>query len=473
MEVESRLVLNPQLSIFRQNGGIYAFHPITRTCISMNEAMLAMLQQPEGSVRESQTCDQMRKLGILVEPRPDGQAKPHPVPAVKPPAHQLAIFVTSKCNLRCAYCYANGGDAGKTISREIWLAAMNHFFSALAADAQSKHSPKSVSLSIHGGGEATLEFDLLREIVAEFNARAHFAGLRTAIRIGSNGTYGEAVRQWILANSIHVNISLDGPRSVQDRLRPFRSGLPSYDAVVRNLTVLVRAGRQVWVRSTVTAGTLDSMMETVELASQLGIAMVHFEPVSLTGRCDSAGVVQPDADQFSDRFLQCFQRGLALDVGVRYSGMRCFDPCHQKFCAACGDNFCVTLDGNITTCYEVLDACDPAADSFFIGKVDPIRRSVDVNHDRVAQLEHRVAENMEACKDCFLRYQCAGDCPLKSFLHSNHDLYSPDPYRCQIARRVNQQLIAWLADGVIQTRDAKNSTVFSINNLNQERNIPS
>jgi uncharacterized protein len=473
MELESRLILNPQVSLFRQNGGVYAFHPLTRTCISMNEAMLAWLQQPDAvGVRESPADEQLRKLGILIEPRAS-QVQPRPAPAVKAPAHQLAIFVTSKCNLRCAYCYANGGDSGKTISREIWLAAMDYFFSSLAAGAQSRQAPKTVSLSIHGGGEATVEFDLLREIVGEFNTRARSAGLRTAVRMGSNGTYSDEVQKWILKNNIHVNISLDGPREVQDRLRPFRSGQPSYDAVVRNLKALVRAGRKVWVRSTVTAGSLDSMLETVELASQLGIAMVHFEPVSLTGRCDSAGVIQPPADEFAGRFLQCFQRGLALDVGVRYSGMRCFDPYHRKFCAACGDNFCVTRDGNITTCYEVLDSCDPAADSFFIGKVDPIHGTVELNHDRIARLDRRVAQNMEACKDCFLRYQCAGDCPLKSYLHSNRDLYSPDPYRCQIARRVNQQLIAWLADGVIQTRDAKNSTVVSFKIPNQERKIAS
>ena len=69
---------------------------------------------------------------------------------------------------------------------------------------------------------------------------------------------------------------------------------------------------------------------------------------------------------------------------------------------------------------------------------------------------------MESCIDCFLKNHCAGDCPVKSFRHSNRDLYSPDPYRCQIAEKVNKQLIAWLADGVIEPRDVEHTRIVCL-----------
>jgi uncharacterized protein len=255
---------------------------------------------------------------------------------------------------------------------------------------------------------------------------------------------------------------LDGPRDIQNFLRPFRSGRPSYDVVIRNLQSLVKAGRRVSVRATVTNETLEAMEETVELAKQLGLATVHFEPVSLTGRCATTALARPDAEQFAEKFLQCFLLGLKYDVNVKYSGLRCFEHFHQRFCAACGHNFCVTPDGNVTTCYEVLDSKDPAASEFFIGRVDPVQGRVMLDQVRIEQLKLRVAEKMEACKGCFLRYHCAGDCPVKSFRYSNRDLYSPDPYRCQIADQVNKQLIAWLADGVIEPRDVEQTSVISL-----------
>jgi uncharacterized protein len=260
-----------------------------------------------------------------------------------------------------------------------------------------------------------------------------------------------------------VNISLDGPREIQNHLRPFRSGQGSYDVVVRNLQALVKASRRVSVRATVTNESLKTMLETIELAKQLSIATVHFEPVSLTGRCVTTDLARPDAEQFAKQFLQCFLLGLKYDVVVKYSSLRCFEHYHQRYCAACGHNFCVTPDGTVTTCYEVLDSKDPAASEFFIGKIDPVQGQVILDQARIEQLKLRVAENMEACKGCFLRYHCAGDCPVRSFRYSKRDLYSPDPYRCQISDRINKQLIVWLADGMIEPRDVKQTSVISLN----------
>lgn len=225
----------------------------------MNEAMLAFITKLDnsGSVNELSNKDckslidvvkQLGRLGILMEPETADPSNKQAVPDGAGSMTHLAIFVTTKCNLRCAYCYARGGDTEKTISRDIWRPTIDHFFSTLSADAdQGRANRKSVNLSIHGGGEATVEFATLKEIVAEFRGRAHAAGLESSVGMGTNGTYSDSVSQWIIKNNISVNISLDGPRNIQNLLRPFRSGQPSYDVVIRNLQSLVNAGRCVSV----------------------------------------------------------------------------------------------------------------------------------------------------------------------------------------------------------------------------------
>jgi len=441
----------------------------------MNETMLKFIMKPiDADLRAGLSKDdaealadilgQLRRLGILIEPDDVKEHKRMAVVDGSSSMTHLAIFVTTKCNLACTYCYARGGESEQSMSRDTWLLAMDYFFANLeAAVNQRKDKRKNLNLAIHGGGEPTVEFDLLRSIVADFSDRACAMGLQPSVGMGTNGTYGDAVHQWIIDKRINVNISLDGPREVQNHQRPFRSGQPSYGLVERNIRRLVQAGRRVSIRATVTDEALQSMAETVVLAKRIGAAAVHFEPVSLTGRCTTSGVAKPDAEKFADVFLKCFLRGLELDIDVRYSGMRCFEQYHQRFCSACGQNFCVTPDGNITACYEVLHPDDPAASEFFIGRIDPIRGLVTLDQERIQQLKQRTGPNVEACKDCFLRYHCAGDCPVKSFRYSNRDLYSPDPYRCQIADRVNKQLIAWLADGVIEPRDVGQTQVSSLN----------
>lgn len=464
-----RLTLDERVSVFKHNGGIYLFDPATHTCASMNESMSALVTNPHGisscdelveenSNSVGDVIKQLHRLGILIE---EGKTcRPDSMPKTLGLMTHLTIFVTTRCNLRCAYCYARGGDTQKTIGKETWRIAMDYFFAALDSElAKRDVGLKNVTLTIHGGGEPTLEFDILKEIVAEFCDRARALGLRPNVGMGTNGTYGDAVHQWIVDNNITVNISLDGPRDIQNHLRPFRSGQPSYDVVEHNLKRLVETGRPVSVRATITEQAVETMEETVELAKRLGLAAVNFQPVTLTGRGTNGTVSRPDAELFTEKFLKCFLLGLRYDINVKYSGMRCFEPYHHRFCSACGQNFCVTPDGNITTCYEVLGEEDPASSIFFIGKINSDAGQVELNQLRIDELKQRVTVNMEACKDCFLRYQCAGDCPIKSFRYSNRDLYSPDPYRCRIADKLNKQLIAWLADGVIEPRGFKHARV--------------
>ncbi len=478
MAPASRLALNPLATLFRHNGGLYLFDPASRTCASMNEAMLAFLTQPDGAgfptglsgddrAALMDVARHLRERGVLVEVKDGGNGTSRE-PQDAPSMTRLVIFLTSKCNLQCAYCYARGGDSGKTIRKDVWQIAMDHFFSTLAwGEAWRFARRHGVNLTIHGGGEPTVEFATLKEIVAEFRERARGAGLRTTVTLGTNGTYAEAVHQWIVENDIQVTFSLDGPRDIHNLQRPFRSGAPSYDLVVRNLAALVKAGRYVSIRATITREALATMEETVELARQLGLAAVRFEPVTLTGRGSSGTVSRPDVEQFTEKFLKCFLLGLRYDINVGYSGIHCFERCRQRFCSACGHNFGVTPDGDISTCYEVLDATDPAASMFFIGRVDVAERRVVLDEQRIEALKRRVASNMKACEGCLLRYQCAGDCPIKSFRYSTRDLYHPDPYRCEIANRINKTLIAWVADGVIEPRHAEQTTVFSVNQAPQ------
>jgi uncharacterized protein len=470
MASESRLMLNPEVSVFGHREGVYLFDPATRTYASMNEAMLQFITRPDDSLDElsdeerlglTHLTKHLHRLGILIEPGAVNTTKTSALPDAPGATTTLGIFVTTKCNLRCAYCYAEGGDTKRTISRDTWLLAMNNFFSNLRSSAaEGKAGGKYVRLELHGGGEVTVEFAILKDIVAEFYARAHGAGMKASAGVSTNGTYKDSVHRWIVENSIGVSISLDGPRDVHNFLRPFRGGRPSYDVVVRNIQRLIQSGRYVPVRATVTNETLGSMEETIEVAKQLNIPEVHFEPVALTGRAIN-GVTRPDAEQFVETFLKCFLLGLKYDVGVRYSGMRCFENPQGRFCGACGPNFGVTPDGNISSCYEVLGPTDPAASTFFIGKVDPIQRGVVWNEARIDKLQRRVAANIGACNDCFLRNHCAGDCPIRGFRYSNGNLYARDLYRCQITQGVNKQLIAWLADGAIEARDVAQANVYS------------
>ena len=70
----------------------------------------------------------------------------------------ISFFLTTKCNLRCIYCYNSKERASiqeKSLPLEIAKAGIDDFF----------HSNHSRHLRFYGPGEPTQEFDLMCQIV--------------------------------------------------------------------------------------------------------------------------------------------------------------------------------------------------------------------------------------------------------------------------------------------------------------------
>jgi uncharacterized protein len=332
---------------------------------------------------------------------------------------------------------------------------MKHFFKSLPSKAGPVH------LSIHGGGEPTLNFPLLQAICDEFTRRCTHVGLDGKISITSNGTYGKDVRDWCIENSVGISFSLDGPPEIQNYQRPFRSGEGSFDMIMENIEFVIKSGHRVGIRSTVTSLSIDTMKDTLEMAREANISAVHFEPLFETKRSVRNGLTPPAHDEFSNNFLACFLKGLEYDIEVSYSGLRCVDHAQLRFCSACGYNFGVTVDGDITSCYEVLESTDPASSLFFIGKVNTAKSRIDLDHDKIEYLRTRITPNLMKCEDCFLRFNCAGDCLIKAYRGSGGDLFGKNESRCWLAQRINRQIICWIADGFIEPRDDRKTTLFS------------
>ena len=442
----------------------------------MNEYMYNIFERIEGG----ETYEQLKKsepnftetilpslfqLEILFSPDKEIPEKRYDIRPDTPSPKRLTVFPTTGCNLKCIYCYANGGDDTKKLDKHIYEITLECYFKMFVEELHNVGSDKRqpAHLSIHGGGEPTFDFPLLRYIIERFTAKAKTLSIPSKISMVSNGTYNQNVNDWILASGIGVSFSLDGPPEIHNLQRPFSTGKPSFHKIAGNIKRLIDVGRAISIRSTTTADALPFMQDTIELAKEMGISAVHFEPVSITGRCKTSNVMAPCKDEFSKRFLECFLLGLKYDIEVSYSGMRCFDHYHNRFCSACGENICLTPDGDITTCYEVLDKTDSASEIFFIGKVDRLTKEISFNNKKIRFLKSRITENIKYCSSCFLRYNCAGDCLAKTYRSSAGNIFKPDPYRCAIAENVNKELIAWLADGVIEPRDEEKYGIISYN----------
>ena len=197
-------------------------------------------------------------------------------PLSEPPLRALSLAIAQKCNLGCAYCYAQQGDFG-VAPRNMTLEVANRAVDLLLADA-----PAGTKLNLAFlGGEPLVNRGVLRSATQRAAALARDAGVTLTFSITTNGTLltpEDAV--FFEAFGFAVTVSLDGPRQAHDALRPYKSGGGSFDRVMKNLEPFLTTQRrmQVSARVTVTPANL-SLRQTLDQFLAVGFHSVGFSPL--------------------------------------------------------------------------------------------------------------------------------------------------------------------------------------------------
>jgi uncharacterized protein len=378
---------------------------------------------------EKEIIDELTREGLL-----GGSA---PRPPVSPEKcgfmpYEVTLFLTNRCNLRCIYCYADSGNGG---ARELsWDAAK------AAIDLVVKNAGlcgrDTFVLGFHGGGEPTLAWDLMRRCVEYAEEQASIHGIAAKIHSASNGLLTVAQREYVAAHFTGLNVSLDGPRDIQDRNRPRADGSGSFDSVMETLRCFEERKFPYSIRATATARGVPRLEEICAffLEELPGLGHLHVEPVWYCGRCRTSGERPPDPRLFAAAFLRAMEEARKRGKRIVYSGAR-LEMLTNKFCAAPGDGFSVMPDGCVSSCFEVCDPEDPRARVFHYGRFDPAAGSFVFDKNRIENLRRLSVENIPFCRDCFCRWHCAGDCVAKAMKGEGPDGHQGSD-RCVINREI-------------------------------------
>jgi len=443
----------PSTNIFvlPNNGRYLVYAPLRGLVFEANAEAVAQLREccETGDLR-ALDADLAQALGgvdwILAE---DNLV---PLPDERPFAPgRVTLFLTNRCNLRCTYCYAEAGDRpARTMEETLWRAALDFAW----GNARQRGGPLYVGF--HGGGEPTVAWDALVGAVeyAEHLTRDYAPGVRLAL--STNGLLSEAKIDFLAQHFPGLMLSLDGPRDIQDRQRPKPNGQGSFDEVMASVSRFWERGLPFSIRATITAYSVRRMTEMVDFfVEETGCRSLHFEPVFSCGRCTGSNDERPSYDLFAEEFIRAFRHGIERQAAVRYSAARLLGR-KLSFCGLPQDNFNVTPDGLVTSCFEVCDASHPLATQFVYGRFDRDTGTFRIDQERLRQLRALVVPNKPYCDHCFCRWQCAGDCPVR-IEGTQVDFQSPSP-RCEMNQRITQALLVRLVEGIPWLEPAETSS---------------
>jgi len=426
MELTRELFVIPQ-----QDDQFVLYAPLEGSVLQVNSGTIDLLRRiKSGEIPETNlSIERLRELNILKDN--EGQVETSQKENQSYAPTETTLVPTFDCNLRCIYCYARAGeDIGKPMSFEIAKAAIDLITkNAKTSDLQN------TSLGFHGGGEPFLEenFKLIQRIVDYYQQITLKEGLKPRVSGVTNGVLGRNQLEWLVSNFDGLGISIDGPEDIQNSQRPSANGKPSYPAVKGTIDYLESQGFPYGIRSTITAGSVESLPEIVQFFSSISSCETfHLEPLFECGRCRTTKSKSPDPEKFFEYFLKAQEVEESLNVKIVGSGARS-DQVTTTFCSATKSNFFVTPEGDVTTCFEACRKSDSGSKVFFIGSYD--QGKFEFNQGAIQNLRGRTVDNLPHCSDCFAKYSCAGDCLAKTYQESGDAFDTSNNGRCYTNRK--------------------------------------
>lgn len=338
--------------------------------------------------------------------------------------------LTHACNLACRYCYGVEGrhpartvgpNGGLTMSEDVARRCSNWaLFETEANDGEFSFGCF--------GGEPLVNFGLIKKMQAWLEEANQRFSKRFKLSLFTNATLLEGeVLDFVVDHDIGLIVSLDGPKEVHDRNRPFPDGRGSYERVVRNVRALLdRQPRQLTARSTFARwNMLDgfSLKDIVAHLLSMGFSNVWVDCISERG---GAGAFLPeDIPKLREMYLEVAEEmvGLARQ-GVRFDfsnlsrfvvSTRLVEEKKVSWGCGAGRGFaCLAPDGGLYVCHRFTGMADWRLGDVFTGVSKRLSRQI---------IARQTVRSMTGCQSCWMRYLCGGGC-LKIHLEGTGSPYA-------------------------------------------------
>ena len=342
----------------------------------------------------------------------------------------LCLMVAQDCNLRCKYCFGDGGSYGSN------RAIMNEKVGRAAVDFIIKNSKNRRHCEIDFfGGEPLINLNTVKSVTEYVRQREAETGKIFKLTLTTNGMLlNDSAIEWLNDNNISLVLSLDGRKEIHDAMRPDSTGHGSYDSALKNFRNLVKSrdGQNYYLRGTYTKKNLDFTNDVLDLNDK-GFDILSVEPVVLKdsplgfNEADLPRIFE-EYDRLTEAYINRQREGRGFfffHFNVDLSN----GPCVAKRLSGCGaghEYFAVDVNGDLYPCHQFVGRDKYKLGDVFNGVIDAQNWTDYFRQSHVL--------NKPKCRTCWARFYCSGGC------HANADLFNDDirkPYEvgCEIQKK--------------------------------------
>lgn len=380
-------------------------------------------------VREaiSEICELKDKGVLFSENALEGYV---PDDRAEPIVKALCLHISHDCNLRCRYCFASAGNFGG----ERLLMPFEVGKAAIDFVVRKSAGRRNVEVDFFGG-EPLMNCDTVKRVVEYARSIEDSCGKKFKFTLTTNGVLlNEKIRDYLNENMHNVVMSLDGRKSVNDRMRTRIDGTGSYDDILPKIVDVAKSRNQdnYYVRGTFTMENLDFANDVLHLAD-LGFRQVSVEPVVAangTGyelKEEDLPVLYEQYEKLAAEYVKRMEEGRGFNF---FHFMIDLDrgPCAIKRFSGCGSGneyLAVTPEGDLYPCHQFVGMSE-----FRIGSV----LEGELNTEIMSRFKGSNILTKVKCRECWAKFYCGGGCAANAY-QFNGDLNQPYELGCKLEQK--------------------------------------
>lgn len=318
----------------------------------------------------------------------------------------MYFIMSTSCNLGCKYCFIENCQFNNkkeaNMSEKTALTALKKY------DDYLKKNNIRGSIIFYGG-EPLVNWKAIQKVLLEAKA------MKSPIDFSmvTNATLlDEEKIKFLAANGVEIGISIDGPKSLNDKNRVYRNSKKSvYDEVIEKFPMLKAHETKFGLSITVSNDFLDNQDEVLDWLLKLNVKSVFYNLYHYTSYDDNWEDYYKRACDFLIKSYKKLSKKNIYD-GRLIRKIESFYDNEFKFsdCGAIGANqLAIKPSGDVCICHGYLKT-----DKYVIGNINNVSIETIMRSDEIKFWKQRNTLNNKECLRCEALYICGGGCAIQA-----------------------------------------------------------
>jgi uncharacterized protein len=338
----------------------------------------------------------------------------------------LTLMIVQECNMKCKYCYGEGGEYSNKgrMSREVAIKAIDFLI---------ENSDKKELLIAFFGGEPLLNLPLIKEVIDYCIKQETIHNKKFLYTTTTNGTLiTKEIEKYLLSNNIAVQISIDGKQESHDKNRYFANKEGSYNQIIQR-TENIRKNNILAARATVTSENLNY----IEIFNHL--SNLEFKPVSISVAQNLLN--DNDYDNLIEeyiKFIKYFEKLIkekkyneVFKIPILIASLERLEYSNVRYlsCGVGRNMYAVDINGDLFPCHRFVGNKEYSLGNIYSGV-----------KNKEKFIDKQYIFNHLQCRNCWVQNLCLGGCPNENLVSTGDMQVSPDR-NCKFTKKVYEELI--------------------------------